>query len=57
VDTDKDLNRKVQEYETCIQNLQRQNEELQFAFEKECDRRQFQEEERYKAEERSRYVC
>lgn len=49
-----ELREKCYELETAVQKLQVQNEELQFAYEQECERRQYQEEERFKADQRSR---
>lgn len=49
-----DLKEKVYEQEVTVRNLRIQNEEIQFAYEQECERRQLQEEERFKADQRSR---
>lgn len=48
------LKEKVYELEGTVKKLRLQNEEIQFAYEQECERRQIQEEERFKAEQRSR---
>lgn len=48
------LKEKMYELEATVKRLRLQNEELQFAFEQECERRQIQEEERFKAEQKSR---
>ena len=48
------LKEKMYELEATVKKLRLQNEELQFAFEQECERRQIQEEERFKAEQKSR---
>ncbi|XP_067928454.1 golgin subfamily A member 4-like [Watersipora subatra] len=48
------LKQEVSELEANIRKLNIQNEEIQFAYEQECERRQVEEEERCRADQRSR---
>mgnify|MGYP001792443064 CR=1 FL=1 len=49
-----ELKERLYELEMSVKQLQIHNDELQFAYEQESDRRQLQEEERFKADQRSR---
>lgn len=51
-----EVSSKLDELERSNCELRLQLEELQFAYEKECERRQHHEEMRYKAEDLCRYV-
>lgn len=49
-----DLKQRIYELEGDARKLKIQNEEIQFAYEQECERRQVEEEERCRADQRSR---